>query len=116
MGDEGPSIFLRRRRRKTVALSVDLVLIAAAVVVAVTRPEITSAANGKTRTYFIAADPVDWDYAPGGQRLGPHFDADAGTFLDNGDDRIGKVNRKSMYRAYTDESFKTLAPVPEEWK
>jgi FtsP/CotA-like multicopper oxidase with cupredoxin domain len=75
-----------------------------------------AAAEGKTRTYFIAADPVDWDYAPNGQKLGPHFDAHAGTFLDNGDNRIGKVNRKSVYRAYTDESFTTLAPVSEQWK
>jgi hypothetical protein len=58
-----------------------------------------AAAEGKTRTYFIAADSVDWDYAPGGQKLGPHFDADAPTFLDTGDNRIGKVNRKAVYRA-----------------
>ena len=117
MGDEGPSVFLRRRRRKMTALSAGLVLLAAAVVVAITRPDMTSAADGKTRTYYIAADPVDWDYAPGGKNvLGEHFNADAGTFLDGGDDRIGRVDRKSIYREYTDGSFQTLKPRPPAWE
>src|SRR5262245_34877511 len=109
MGAEGASVFLRRRRRKVWALSVGLVLVAGAVAVAVTRATISDAADGQTRTYYLAADPVDWDYAPGGKNvLGAHFDADAGTFLDGGDDRIGHVDRKSVYREYTDAAFKTL--------
>jgi len=118
MGEEAPSVFLRRRRRKMMALSSGLVVIAAAVAVGVTRPGITSAAEDRrTRTYFIAADPVDWDYAPGGKNvLGEHFDADAGTFLDGGDDRIGRVDRKSVYREYTDDTFSTLKPRPPEWE
>jgi FtsP/CotA-like multicopper oxidase with cupredoxin domain len=117
MEAEGPSVFLRRRRRKMTALSVGLLLVAAAVVVAITRPGITSAADGKTRTYYIAADQVDWDYAPGGKNvLGSHFDADAGTFLDGGDDRIGRVDRKSVYREYTDDTFSTLKPRPPQWE
>jgi len=98
------------------ALSAGLILVAVAVVVAVNRPSSSSAADGRTRTYFIAADPVDWDYAPSGKNeLGPHFEADAGTFLDHGDDRIGHVDRKSVYRQYTDGTFKTLVPRPEAW-
>src|SRR5438874_2805287 len=105
------------RRRQALALSVGLALAAAAGLVAVTRPARTSAAAGQTRTYFIAADPVDWDYAPSGKNeLGPHFDADAGTFLDHGDDRIGHVDRKSVYREYTDDSFKTPKPRPKDWE
>jgi FtsP/CotA-like multicopper oxidase with cupredoxin domain len=99
------------------ALSAGLALTVAAVVLAVNRPVSTSAAAGATRTYFIAADPVDWDYAPGGKNvLGPHFEADAGTFLDQGDDRIGRVDRKSVYQQYTDGSFKTLVPRPRAWE
>jgi FtsP/CotA-like multicopper oxidase with cupredoxin domain len=102
--------------RKALALSVGLVLVAVAVVVAISRATSTSAADGRTRTYYIAADPVDWDYAPSGKNeLGPHFDADAGTFLDHGDDRIGHLDRKSVYRQYTDGTFKTLVPRPEAW-
>ena len=37
------------------------------------------ACPGKTRTYFIAADEVQWDYAPSGTNLitGEPFDDDA---------------------------------------
>ena len=106
-----------RRRRRALALSAGLALVAAAGLVAVTRPTLSDAAAGQTRTYYIAADPVDWDYAPSGKNLlGPHFEADAGTFLDHGDDRIGHVDRKSIYRAYTDDTFKTLARRPPEWE
>jgi FtsP/CotA-like multicopper oxidase with cupredoxin domain len=114
MGKEGAG---HRRGHRALALSAGLALVAAAGVVAVTRPARTNASAGQTRTYHIAADPLDWDYAPSGKNLlGPHFDADAGTFLDHGDDRIGHVDRKSVYRAYTDDTFKTLAPRTAEWE
>ncbi|MCA1845636.1 MAG: multicopper oxidase domain-containing protein [Actinobacteria bacterium] len=117
MATDGPSVFLRRRRQKTMALILGLVLVAAAVVVAVTRSSTSSAADGRTRTYYIAADPVDWDYAPGGKNvLGEHFDADAGTFLDTGEHRIGHIDRKSVYREYTDGTFSILKPRPAEWE
>jgi FtsP/CotA-like multicopper oxidase with cupredoxin domain len=117
MAAEEASPFLRRRRRKMLATTAALALVAAAVAVVLTRSASTSAATGKTRTHYIAADPVDWDYAPGGKNvLGEHFDADAGTFLDGGDDRIGRIDRKSVYREYTDDTFKTLKPRPPEWE
>ncbi|HVW34807.1 MAG TPA: multicopper oxidase domain-containing protein [Acidimicrobiia bacterium] len=104
-------------RRWRWALSAALALVAGSGLVAVTRPARTVAASGHTRTYYIAADPVDWDYAPSGRNLlGPHFDSDAGTFLDGGDERIGHVDRKSLYREYTDASFKTLKPRPAAWE
>jgi len=114
MGGQGTGL---RRRRRALGLSAGLVLVATAGLVAVTRPTRTNASAGQTRTYYIAADPVDWDYAPLGKNvLGAHFDADAGTFLDHGDERIGHIDRKSVYRAYTDDTFKTLAPRPPEWE
>jgi FtsP/CotA-like multicopper oxidase with cupredoxin domain len=107
----------QRPRRRLLALSTGLMLVAAGGLVAVARAASTSAASGQTRTYYIAADPVDWDYAPSGKNLlGPRFDASAGTYLDHGDDRIGHVNRKSIYRQYTDGTFKTLVPRPNQWE
>jgi FtsP/CotA-like multicopper oxidase with cupredoxin domain len=94
-----------------------LVLVAAVVVPAAILVRGGGASEGRTRTYYIAADPVDWDYAPAGHNLlGGHFDADAPTFLENGPDRIGHVNKKSMYREYTDDSFSKLLGRTERWE
>src|SRR6185437_4314138 len=57
----------------------------------------------RTRTYFIAADPVTWDYVPGGR------DEVAGTpyvdtaFFAKGPPRaVSTVYKKVLYREYTD--------------
>jgi FtsP/CotA-like multicopper oxidase with cupredoxin domain len=85
----------------------------------------------RTHTYYIAADPVEWDYAPSGKDLitGEEF-ADAGDRTANGlplyhnvrtdpgasvrglGHRYGKV----LYREYTDSSFGELRPRPREWE
>ena len=77
-----------------------------------------NAAPGKTRTYYIAADEVQWDYAPSGmnQITGEAFDEDANVFVQNGPDRIGHVYLKSQYREYVDASFATLKPIPAKWQ
>src|SRR5512141_967626 len=74
-------------------------------------------AKGQTRTYYIAADEVKWDYAPSGinQITGEAFNDEANVFVANGPDRIGKVYLKSQYREYTDASFATLKPIPDKW-
>jgi manganese oxidase len=75
------------------------------------------ALGGKTRTYFIAAEPVDWDYAPGDKNLisgEPFGDAEA-TWMKAGDDRIGHKYKKSQFRAYTDDTFATVKPVDAKW-
>jgi manganese oxidase len=73
---------------------------------------------GKTRTFYIAADEVEWDYAPAGMDkiTGEPFDEDANVFVENGPDRIGKVYRKAQYREYTDASFTTLKPIAPQWQ
>ncbi|APR76772.1 Multicopper oxidase [Minicystis rosea] len=70
--------------------------------------------KGVTRTYYIAADRVAWDYAPSGINgiTGEPFDEVANVFVENGPDRIGKVYDKAIYREYTDASFTTLKPRP----
>src|SRR6185369_2883917 len=42
-----------------------------------------SASPGVVRTYFIAADEVNWDYAPLGNNIDPAFDPEADVFLTN---------------------------------
>jgi len=72
---------------------------------------------GKTRVYYIAADEVDWDYAPGGvnKMMGMKFDGYSTVFVERGPHRIGTVYRKAIYREYTDETFSQLKPRPAEW-
>ena len=72
---------------------------------------------GKTGTYFIAAEEVDWDYAPGGvnKMMGMKFEGYSKTFVERGSHRIGTVYRKAIYREYTDETFRQLKPRPAEW-
>ena len=71
-----------------------------------------------TRTYFIAAEEIAWDYAPSnmnrisGQPFGPL----ESVWTARGPDRIGKVYRKSVYREYTDSTFSERKETPEEWR
>ena len=72
----------------------------------------------KVRTYYIAADEVDWDYAPGGvnKMMGMKFEGYSKVFTERGPHRIGTVYRKALYREYTDETFTQLKPRPAEWE
>jgi len=67
----------------------------------------------RVRTYFIAAEEVDWDYAPDGYNvmMGRPFSDDELVFVQaNGKDRVGSTYRKALYRAYTDASFSERKP------
>ena len=66
--------------------------------------------EGKTRTYYIAADEVEWDYAPLGinQMKGQEFNEDENVFVENSSDRIGSTYIKALYREYTDNTFSKL--------
>jgi hephaestin len=74
--------------------------------------------SGKTRTYYIAADEVDWDYAPGGvnKMMGMKFEGYSTVFTERGPHRIGTVYRKAIYREYTDETFAHLKARSLEWE
>jgi len=72
----------------------------------------------QTRTYYIAADEVDWDFAPShtdkvhGEKYTFENDpASKGTLDPN-----ASSYRKARFREYTDDSFKTLKPVPPAWE
>src|ERR1039458_3371401 len=73
-----------------------------------------SASAGKTRTYYISADEVEWDYAPHNidHMTGKPFDKATMIFVEKGKDRIGQVYRKAIYREYTDATFQSLKPRP----
>lgn len=72
----------------------------------------------QTRTYFVAAAELDWDYAPTGinQISGSAFGESENVFVQSGKERIGKVYRKAAYREYTDETFTTLKTVEPRWQ
>jgi len=75
-------------------------------------------APGVNRVYYIAADTVDWNYAPSGTNLitGEAFGDTENVFVANGPDRIGSTYTKSLYREYTDGTFTKLKAVPAKWR
>ncbi|MBV9082624.1 MAG: multicopper oxidase domain-containing protein [Acidobacteriaceae bacterium] len=66
--------------------------------------------TGNTRTYYVAADEVNWDYAPSGrdEAMGCDFDDLQKAYTEPGPHRIGRVYKKAIYREYTDSSFSKL--------
>jgi FtsP/CotA-like multicopper oxidase with cupredoxin domain len=74
---------------------------------------------GRTRTYFVGADVVLWNYTPDGRNdvTGRPFDEVADTWVARGPGRIGSQYRKCLYRGYTDATFSRLArrPASEEY-
>jgi len=78
-----------------------------------------AASNGVvTRTYYVAADEVVWDYAPTDSNLiaGRGWEGFAPVVMMPAPDRIGRKFKKVIYREYTDSTFTTLKPRPPEWE
>ena len=86
--------------------------VAVALMVATVGP---AAAEGQKRTYYIAAEEVDWDYAPEGSDLmmGEPFSDDDLVFVGEGPGRIGHIYHKARFIGYTDASFTTPLPVED---
>ena len=78
---------------------------------------IVVSAQAADRTHYIAAEEVDWDYAPLGrdEMMGHAFSEDQSVFVESGPETIGRHYRKAVYRAYTDETFTTRVERPAEW-
>jgi manganese oxidase len=72
--------------------------------------------KGVTRTYYIGADLVTWNYAPKGRNeiTGKPFDSVADTYVKNGPGRIGSRYLKCLYRGYTSASFAHLKHRPAD--
>jgi FtsP/CotA-like multicopper oxidase with cupredoxin domain len=71
-----------------------------------------------TRVYYVAADEVEWDYAPSGmnQMTGKPFDEFEQPWMEPGPHHTGRKALKALYREYTDSTFTTLKPRPPEWE
>jgi len=75
----------------------------------------TTSMHGQVRTYFVAADEVDWEYAPSrvdqitGEKF--HFQDDPGSagMLDPNT----TMYRKAVFREYTDATFRTPKARPD---
>jgi FtsP/CotA-like multicopper oxidase with cupredoxin domain len=67
----------------------------------------------QTRTYYIAADEVDWEFAPTGINSITGVSLAGNIFYDA---FLGPAMKKSLYREYTDATFTTLKPVAPEWQ
>jgi manganese oxidase len=76
------------------------------------------APTGRVRTYYVAADEVEWDYAPSGldQITGKPFEGMAKMYMEHGPHRIGHLYKKALYREYTDETFSKLKARAPEWE
>jgi hephaestin len=90
-----------------------LLVVALAAVIAL-RPNSTA---GRTRTYYLAADPVAWDYVPGGSdAIAGHPFADSAFFRDSTRQAVSTSYRKVLYRQYTDSTFTRLTRRPAQWQ
>lgn len=94
-------------------------------IITITYPEVIEASSrmratgaGRIRTYYIAADPIEWDYAPSGRNLiaDADFTGEQASFAERGPDRIGSRYLKSVFRAYADPQFLVPAERAPEWE
>lgn len=74
-------------------------------------------AAARVRTYFVAAEEVEWNYAPAGNVLADmQCCADAATWLSRGPRELPPVFRKAVFLEYTDSTFTQPKARPAEWK
>ena len=68
--------------------------------------------GARVRTYYIAAEETEWDYAPLGidMMTGQPFEGTSAAYTQPGPNHIGHIYRKAIYREYTDATFATRKP------
>lgn len=71
-------------------------------------------ATGTTRTYFIEAVQIDWQYAPVGKNVitGQSFTPEEALFAENGPWGTGKTYKKCVYQRFSDATFTTQIQNP----
>ncbi|MDQ2768604.1 MAG: multicopper oxidase domain-containing protein [Gemmatimonadota bacterium] len=73
--------------------------------------------RARTRTYFIAADEVTWDYLPGGRdEIAGRPYADTAFFGGAKPRPVSTAYKKVLYREYSDSSFHTLKMRSPRWE
>ena len=73
--------------------------------------------TGETRVYYIAADEVDWNYAPAGNVLADlECCGDDSPWLLRGKNERPPIFKKAVFREYTDETFTKLKPRSAAWE
>jgi FtsP/CotA-like multicopper oxidase with cupredoxin domain len=83
-----------------------------------TSAQAAPASQGVTRTYYVSADDVVWDYAPSGMNkvTGGPFEGDAAFFAAPSQMGLGRVYKKTIFREYTDSTFQALKPREPGWE
>ncbi|XP_053564591.1 ferroxidase HEPHL1 [Bombina bombina] len=76
---------------------------------------------GVVRSYFIAAEEMEWDYSPDRtwelekhDAVGQEHDSPGHIFVNTEEDRIGSKYKKVIYREYTDGQFSELKQRTQE--
>lgn len=73
--------------------------------------------TGETRSYYLAADEVDWNYAPAGNVLADlECCGDDSPWLKRGKDERAPIFKKAVFREYTDDTFTQLKPRAAAWE
>jgi FtsP/CotA-like multicopper oxidase with cupredoxin domain len=111
------------RRRTTMLAAIAVVLLQGAGAgrsAALQAPAVPSSPSSPTqagivRTYYIAADEVNWDYTPQGRNIAgiPHGET---TEDESGKGSGHVIYHKAIYREYTDATFQKLKPRPQQWE
>jgi len=75
-----------------------------------------AATDARVRTYYIAAEETEWDYAPLGIDImtGQPFEGTSAAYTQPGPTHIGHIYRKAIYREYTDGTFATRKPRAQQ--
>jgi manganese oxidase len=71
----------------------------------------------RTRTYYLQAEEVDWDYAPTGmnEMTGMKFTEEQGVFVSRLPGLVGSVYKKCLYRQYAGPGFGRQVPAEEKY-
>ena len=106
---------LSKRLAYTFSLGVAAASFALVSVVAVHVTANAQTSGGQVRTYYVAADEVDWNYLPTGldQMMGMPPAGYAKLYTTQANHYLGSTFRKAIYREYTDGTFAHLKPRAE---
>jgi hypothetical protein len=65
----------------------------------VAQSNVPTVPKGQIRTYYVAAEELDWDYAPNGidRMMNMPFESIAKSYMEHGPHRIGHIYKKSDF-------------------